>query len=347
MKRPTQIDVARLAGVSRATVSYVINGLADSTIPISEDTRRRVLQAVEELGYQPDAVAQSLRYGSTSTIGLLIPDTVNPHYWQIVAGVEEVAQAQGYNLLFTSTSLDPERERQSVRALARRRIDGLILLLSYYDKDVLGEINTLVERRRPLVLVNEMIEGVDVIHTGHAQGARDLMAHVLGLGHRRIGLIHGVAHRGLGAERMAAYCEGLQQAGIALDERLISYCGTTLQAGYDAACQLLAQPPRPTALVVINDLLAVGALRAVIDQGLRVPQDVSIASFDNVDLAAYMNPSLTTVDIQAVEIGRAAARLIFQRLGSPTLPPQQVRVPGQLMVRGSTGPRLVELLSDQ
>ncbi len=336
MKRPTQADVARLAGVSRATVSYVINGLADSTIPITEETRLRVLQAVDELGYQPDAVAQSLRYGTTNTIGLLIPDMVNPHYWQILKGVEEIVQAEGYNLLLTSTSLDPERELSSVRALARRRIDGLILLLSYTNQ-VLQEIDPLIKRRKPLVLVKESMPGVDVVNPGHDEGAKAIMEHLLELGHRRIGLVYGVANSELGTERLEAYCEGLAAAGIPVDESLIAYCGTTLEAGYRAALELLNCQPRPTALMVINDLLAIGALRAITASGLRVPEDISVASFDDVDMAAYLNPPLTTVDIQAEEIGRAAARMIFQRIRNPNMPTQLAEIPGRIVVRGSTG----------
>src|SRR5690606_22467575 len=139
----------------------------------------------------------------------------------------------GYNLLLTSTSLDPERELNSVRALARRRIDGLILLLSYTEQ-VLQEIDPLIQRRKPLVLVKKTMAGVDVVNPGHDTGAQAVMAHLLELGHRRIGLVYGVASTELGSERLEAYHEGLQNAGIPLDESLIAYCGTTLEAGYRA-----------------------------------------------------------------------------------------------------------------
>lgn len=340
MKRPTQIDVARLAGVSRATVSYVLNGLTDGPISITEETRRRVLKAIDELGYQPDAMAQSLRSGTTNTIGLLLPDMHNPHYWQIASGVEQEAQSEGYDLLLNSTSLDPDRELHSLRALSRRRIDGLILLLTFAE-GVNDEIEQLVERRKPLVMMNgglANIPGIDVAATSYYPGAMELMNYLLSLGHQRIGFIFGVAHDKMGLDRLSAYQEALQSADLPYDENLIEACGTTLEEGYLAAGRLLDRSPHPTALVVINDLLAIGALRAVAERGLRVPQDISIASFDDIDLASYVNPPLTTVRMDAEELGRMSARLVFTRLVNPKLAPQKIHIPSRLVIRSSTGP---------
>ncbi len=340
MRRPTQVDVARLAGVSRATVSYVISGRARDDISIAEETRRRVLEVVEQLGYQPNASAQSLRRGHTKTIGLLVPDLHNPHYWQIVRGVEEEARARGYDLLFSSTSLDPERERDCVRALLRRRMDGLILLLTYPTL-ALAEAEALMRPHSPIVLLGGGAPEVDHVLPGYREGADQLMAHLLDLGHRRIGLILGVATPELGSERLTAYRSALEERGLPVEERLIERCGSALDDGYRAAIRLLQQQPRPTALVVINDLLAIGALRAVADLGLRAPTEVSVASFDDIEIAAYLNPPLTTVWVNAEELGRRAASVLFARLLDPECPPQQVRLPAHLVVRGSTGPASV------
>ncbi len=340
MKRPTQIDVARLAGVSRATVSYVVNGLTEGPISITEETRQRVLHAINELGYQPDAMAQSLRSGTTNTIGLLIPDMHNPHYWQIASGVEQEAQSEGYDLLLISTSLDPDRELHSVRSLSRRRIDGLILVLTY-ENQVNDEIEQLVQRRKPLVMMNAGIgnvDGIDVVATSFQKGATQLMEYLLSLGHRCIGLIYGVAHDQMGWDRLTAYQAALQKASLPTEDNLIEYCGTTLEEGYQAAGRLLDRSPRVTALVVINDLLAIGALRAIAERGLRVPEDISIASFDDIALASYVNPPLTTVRMDAEELGRTSARLVFSRLVNPKLAPQNVHITGQLVIRSSTGP---------
>ncbi len=345
IKRPTQTDVARLAGVSRATVSYVVNGLAEATLPITNETRNRVLEAVKELGYQPDARAQSLRSGTTNTIGLLIPDMQNPHYWEIANGVEQQLQTDLMDLLLATTSLDPDREAHFIEALSRRRIDGLILLLTYPER-VMAQVEKLARSRMPLVIVGSLPQDAqaakahelfDMTAPNYYDGAIQVMRHLIGLGHQRIGLVYGVANPFLGAERLKAYADALESAGLQGDETLIARCGTTIEAGYQAAHRLLELNPRPTAIVVINDILAIGALHTATSRGLRVPDDVSIASFDDIEIAAYINPSLTTSRVNAEEVGRTAARLLLMRIQNPSLPPQSIRIPVRLMVRASTG----------
>lgn len=334
MKQPTQTDVARLAGVSRATVSYVVNGLTESDISITDETRQRVLKAVQELGYQPDATAQSLRSGMTNTLGLLIPDMHNPHYWQIAQGVESEAQKEGYDLLLTSTSLDPDREIRSVHALSRRRIDGLILLLTYPEQ-VGDELTRMVNLNRPIVLVNGRHQEIDSVSSDYEDCAAQVMAHLIELGHRRIGLVYGVAHSGLGVDRLNAYYHGLARAGLPVDESLVERCGTTIEAGYQATQRLLRA--QPTAIVVINDLLAMGVLRALADADLQVPQDISVASFDDIHMAAYLNPALTTVRLDAEQLGRSAIHMILDRLRNPKMPTQKLYIASDLIIRASTG----------
>jgi LacI family transcriptional regulator len=282
-------------------------------------------------------MAQSLRSGTTRTIGLLIPDMHNPHYWQIAQGVESEAQKEGYDLLLTSTSLDPDRERHSVQALSRRRIDGLILLLTYSSEHIHSEIEAIANRRRPVVFMNGNHAEVDSVTAGYRECAEQVMTYLVGLGHTRIGMVYGVAHPTLGMDRLEAYRQGLMSAGLPLDDALIERCGTTIEDGYQAAARLLKRS-EPTAVVVINDLLAIGTLRAIADAGLRVPDDVSVASFDDISMAAYLNPRLTTVQLDAEQYGRAAAQLLFRRLNNPKLPPQQRYLASQLIIRESTAP---------
>jgi LacI family transcriptional regulator len=343
-KRPTQADVARIAGVSRATVSYVVNGLTEDGIQITSETRDRVLEAVRELGYHPDARAQSLRSGATNTIGLLIPDMQNPHYWEIANGVEQQLQAENFDLLLAATSLDPDRESHFVDALSRRRIDGLILLLTYPDR-VRKRLDLLMRSRMPVVIVGSLLEDADAVTAStfdtatpnYYDSAIQTMRHLLTLGHRRIGFVYGVANRQLGSDRLNAYRLALEDAGLPFDENLIEPCGTTLESGYQATLRLLERSPRPTALLVINDLLAIGALRAAAVRGLRVPDDLSVASFDDIEMAAYTTPPLTTTRVNAEEVGRTAGRLLLMRLQNPLLPAQHVRIPSRLVVRASTG----------
>jgi len=344
VKRPTQADVAKLAGVSRATVSYVVNNTAG--IAISPQTRTRVLEAVAQLNYAPDARARSLRSGGSNTIGLLIPDLHNPHYWSIVQVVEDSVREQGYDLLLTSTSLDPEREERTLHALLGRRIDALILLLSFLEQSK-ATLTQLAANGYPVVTLGNTAFNVDAVVATYRNATAQVMDHLLGLGHRRIGFIFGVGSKELATNRMAVYRESLAAAGIPADPSLIDHSGVRIEDGYRAACRLLDHTPRPTALLVINDWLAIGALRAVGERGLRVPEDISIASFDDTEMAAYLNPPLTSVRSNGHELGHQAADLALERIQQPRRPVRRVQIEAQLVVRQSTGAAKYSVNSEQ
>jgi len=335
MKHPTQADVAKLAGVSRATVSYVISGNTETTI--SAETRARVLGAVAQLHYAPDARARNLRSGGSNTVGLLVPDLHNPHYWSIVQGVEDAVRERGHDLLLASTSLDPQRERQTIQALSGRRMDALILILSFPEqsKETLVQ---LAARGDPVVTLGNTSFNVDAVVATYRNATAQMMAHLLGLGHTRIGFVYGVGSRELATNRMTIYMESLANAGVPADPSLIDHCGVGIEDGYQAALRLLDRIPRPTALLVINDWLAIGALRAVGERGLRVPEDISIASFDDTEIVAYLNPPLTSVRSNGYELGRQAASLALERVQQSDRPIRRVQIEAKLVVRGSTGP---------
>jgi LacI family transcriptional regulator len=340
MKRPTQVDVARLAGVSTATVSYVINGLTNGRVAISEETRQRVLDAVAELDYTPDARARALRSGDTKTIGLVMPDVHNPHFWETVDGVAQEARASGYNILLSDTAPDNQYAGDIFKDLSHRRIDGLILISTFIDQseEVQNILTQLVKRRLPLVELSDrhnVNPNVDRVVSDYRGATMEVMAHLLSLQHRRIGFIYGVAKPELGEDRLQPYQESLQAAGLPVDQDLIVRCGTTIEDGYQAARQLLEQPSRPTALLAINDLLAIGALRAAEDLSLNVPDDLSIAGYDDIPMAKYLKPRLTTASKDAARIGREAARLLLARLNDPDRPCQEISVPSRLIKRES------------
>ena len=352
MKRPTQTDVARLAGVSRATVSYVLNGVAHDRVPISEETRERVLAVVEELGYEPDARAQALRSGHTNTIGLIIPDIRNPHFWQAADGVEQELRASGYHLLLSSADLSPEYGEDVFKQLSRRRIDGLILLSSHiFQSEGAQKILTqLLKRRFPIARIGEH-PTIDCVASNYEAATREAIAYLLSLQHRRIGLIYGVrppwdtigsadlpGDSAGGMDRLFPYRDCLRAAGLPVDPALIVTCGMTIEDGYQAALQLLKLPARPTALLVINDLLAIGALRAAGDLGLRVPADLSVLGYDDIPLASYLAPRLTTSSKDMVRVGREAAKLLLARIRDPDRPHQRVDIQARFIIRESTGP---------
>jgi LacI family transcriptional regulator len=352
MKRPTQVDVARLAGVSRATVSYVANGLADGQVPISEETRRRVLEAIEELGYEPDARAQALRSGSTHTIGLILPDIHNPHFWQTADGVEQELRAAGYHLLLSSADLNPDHGEDVFKELSRRRIDGLILMSAFIfqSEGAQNTLTQLLKRHFPIAKIGEH-PTIDCVVSNYQAATQEAMAYLLSLQHRRIGLIYGVrpAWDSLGIadlpidpagglDRLLPYQGCLRAAGLPVDPELIIMCGETIKDGYQAALRLLKLPVRPTALLVINDLLAIGALRAASDLGLRVPADLSVVGYDDIPLASYLSPRLTTSSKDMVRVGREAVKLLLARIKDPDRPHQRVDIQARFIIRESTGP---------
>jgi len=342
-ERPTQNDVAHLAGVSRATVSYVLNGLADGKVAISPETRARVWQAVEELGYVPDAGAQALRSGSTRTIGLIMPDLRNPHFWENAEGVEQEAHAAGYRLLLSSMEMNTQYGADIFQDLAGRRIDALIVMGELLDQSETAQaiLARSLKRRLPIVEINArpMVgHAVDSVVANYREAATAVMDHLLRLGHRRIALVYGVAQPEMGLDRLEPYQECLRAAGLPSDGALIVHCGSSIEDGYQAASQLLRQEARPTAIVAINDLLALGVLRAAADCGLHVPADLSVVGFDDIEMARYLAPRLTTASRDAVRMGREAARLALSRLQDASLPRQMIEIPSQLVIRQSTGP---------
>ncbi len=337
IRPPTQEDVAQLAGVSRSTVSIVLNERTDRQIRISEETRRKVWEAAEQLGYEPNALARSLRIGQSHNIGVLVPNLSNMHYLEILDGIEHVLTSSGYYVTLVVTNFDPERERGCFSSLFQQRLDGLILMPTFWG-EMPDEMTTLAELGRPAVFLTPGADAHDRVVSDITGGARHLMDHLLGLGHTRIGFINGVAREGLTAERQAVYREKLATAGIAFDARLFINCGPEMEDGYRATLGLLTGDDPPTAIWTINDLLAVGARRAIYDLGLRIPQDVALAGCDGTALAAQLAPPLTTIEIPAREIGERAARVVLDHIENPGPEPVLHVFETRLIVRSSTDP---------
>jgi LacI family transcriptional regulator len=343
MKRPTQQDVAKLAGVSRATVSYVLNGLTDGRVLISEETHKKVAFAIEELGYVPDASAQALRTGNTKNIGLIIPDMDNPHFWEQADGVEKEVLASGYRLLLSSMELNVEYGEDIFKDLSRQRIDGLILSGAFINRSehVQKSLRQFQKRRLPIVEITDNLaldNHLDRVSSDYYLATKEVMAHLLSLGHRKIGFVHGVQEPFLAEDRLIPYQESLVAAGLPVVDELIIRCGVTIQDGYQAAEKLLQDSKRPTALLVVNDLLAMGVMRAAVDLGLNIPQDVSVVGYDDIPFARYLTPRLTTVSKDPVGLGREAVKLLLARIQEPDRPQQTINLPPRVMIRESTGP---------
>lgn len=344
MKSPTQADVARLAGVSRATVSYVVNDQAGGRVTISQETRQRVLAAVEKLSYVTDARAQALRSGSTKTIGLIIPDIRNPHFWEVAAGVEQEAFVAGYHILLSSISPESSYAEDIFENLSRRRIDGLVMVPSfiYESAEAKKTLADLLRRRVPIVGMMADHSNADLhidrVVSDYRDATLEIMTHLLALQHRRIGFIYGIAVPNLGEDRLSAYREQLQAASLPVDPDLIVNCGPTIEDSYNATLQLLKLPFPPTALLAINDLLAIGALRAIRDLKLKIPQDISLVGYDDIPFAKYLDPRLSSASKNGEKMGREAVRLLLARLQNRNQPRQEIRIQARLILRESIGP---------
>jgi LacI family transcriptional regulator len=344
VKRPTSIDVARLAGVSQTTVSLVINDVQG--VAITEETRARVWAAVAAIDYHPNEAARSLVRRATRGIALAIPDAGNPHYLELAAGIEAEAEHQDYTVFLALTHFDPRRERRCFQWLKQRRVDALILSdtrifssPSDYDQHE-AEIGALAAHGYTITTLGGHAV-MDSVMPQAEVGERLLLEHLVQLGHRRVGYIYGVFNQEYCSQRLDACLAAQRALGLPIDEAWIRRCGPSRADAYAATEALLAEctgEARPTALIVENDLLATAVLAALAAAPIRVPLEMSVGSFDNTTLAAYTVPPLTSVDPDARAMGEQAARLTIARLAAPQQPCVHLEVPVRLCVRASTGP---------
>ena len=326
-------DVALHASVSVTTVSHVVNG----TRFVSEVARQRVEAAVRELGYVPSAVARSLKHNTTRTFGMVIPNNSNPYFAEIIQGVEARSFAAGYNVILCNSNDDPERQAAYLRVLAEKRIDGLIFVVTGSDAVVratLGGINT------PLVLLDREVSGVssDLVEVNHVLGSQMATEHLLELGHPRVACISGPPGLSPSSQRRAGWKDALEKAGVERKESDLARGDFTARGGYLAMQTLLKRRPRPTAVFACNDLMAFGALTAAREAGIAVPQQLSIVGFDDIDLAAFSAPPLTTVAQPKQQIGTVAAELLLDRVGNARADNRQMILDPELRVRASTAP---------
>jgi LacI family transcriptional regulator len=327
-------DVARHAGVSTMTVSRVVNKSGYA----SGDTRARVEQAVAELGYVPNAVARHLRSKRTRTVALVLSDITNPFFTTIARGVEDVAAARNFAVMFCNTDESEVEENEYLQMLIERQIDGVLLVPSGSSPEpfrLLGSHNV------PLVVLDRRVSSAtfDEVRSDSEAGAYQLVRHLLELGHRRIAMLSGQRTISTSADRIAGYERALKEAGIPIDPALIRNDGFAVAAGRSAARKVLATRPRPTAIFAGNNFIAFGAIRAIRDIGLLVPEDVSLVCFDDVPDEWAIDPFMTCIVQDAYSMGRRAAELLLTRLTSdrPTKP-RSIILPIKLVVRRSSAP---------
>ncbi|WP_229452190.1 LacI family DNA-binding transcriptional regulator [Massilia niastensis] len=328
----TMKQVAQRAGVSTSTVSHVIN----NTRAVSEDVRTRVLAVIDEMHYIPSAVARSLKNDKTRTIGVSVPDNTNPGFAELLRGIEDAAFEVGYTIMLGNGYEDPQRQAAHLRSLIEKRIDGLVLVAGA-ARDELAPL--LAAQRVPIVLADHDIAAVDTDFIGldHEQTGYLATRHLVELGHRRIACIAGPRAQPAGQERLAGVRRALAEAGLQLDPAHLVHGEPDCEGGHDAARALLALALPPTALFACNDLMALGALCAAQEAGVAVPGQLSVVGADDLGMAAFAMPRLTTVAQPTYAMGRRLTALLIDRIGGGSLPRHRERLPGRLVVRQSSG----------
>lgn len=323
-------DVAAQAGVSVATVSRVLN----SHPSVSPDARTRVLAAVDVLGYRPNAVARSLRTHQTRTLGLVISDVLNPYFTELARFVEEEARALGYSVIIGNADERPEQQDHHVRTLLDRRIDGLLVSPADGDSPLLLDV---ARSGTPMVFVDRWMPGADVpvVRADGHRAIRDLVAHLHGLGRHRLAIIAGPAATTTGNERVGAFRDALREHGLALPEEYIGQGDFKVDSGRRATERFLALPEPPEVVFAADNLMALGALDAIRAAGLRVPQDIGLAAFDDIPWFVHTDPPITAIAQPTGELGRAAVRALIDLIEGRS--PQSVTLPATLVVRGSCG----------
>jgi LacI family transcriptional regulator len=328
-------DVAQLAGVSKSSVSRVLNGVPGT---VTAATTARVHDAMAQLGYVPNAIAAGLKHRRTRTIGLVLPDLGNPFFARVVTGLEQTLQDAGYRLLLTSTGADQQREVEQTQLLMEHQVDAMVIATSALSGQ---HVRRVVERGVPVIFVDSCLGDppLDCVLTDNAGGARAAARHLFGLGHREIAIVCGLAADSSTSERLEGAIAELEERGVHLPPEMVFHGDSAVQGGYEAALLAMQRPSRPTALFVMNNLMTVGALRAIAELGLRVPEHLALVAFDDMDWFPIADPPITAVAQPAVEIGvRAAERILGRLEGGHAAPAETIRLPSRLIVRGSTGP---------
>ena len=340
-ERTTIRELARLSGVSIGTVSRALNGYVD----VRPETRERIMRLAEELDYTPSASARTLVTQRSHVLGVFLetgeghPDLQHPFFHDVLVGVQETAGKEGFDLLLFATAQpgDGYGHHTYVKRCRHHNVGGVVLMGIEHDEE---EVRRLCASSIACVGVDVEVRGrsTGYVTSDNVVGGELAVSHLAQLGHRRIATIHGPVHTRPGVDRLRGYRQGLQAAGLAFRDEYVTLGDWYVDSGERMASRLLALAEPPTAIVAASDLMAVGALRAAAASGLRVPDDLSVVGFDDIMLAAHLQPGLTTLRQNKAGLGAAAARALLDRIALRADPPPVVTLPVELVVRGSTAP---------
>lgn len=333
-KNVTLKEVAEYAGVSVMTVSNVVNDWPY----VSDEMRLKVQEAIDALGYRPSALARSLVTGRSRTVGVVLPDISNPFFGQAIRGCEDVLTEQGYSFFLCNTDEDPQKEKAALETLISRGVDALIIWGSRSECD---ELYKLIGNDLPVVAIDspapQLCMNSTYIYADNIQGAETATLHLIHHGRKTVGHLAGPSQRRLTAQqRLAGYKQALENSAIPYNADFVMEGKPSIRGGYQAALHLL-QKHRPAALFCYNDLMAIGAIVAIQQSGLEVPDDIAIVGFDDIFTASLVVPPLTTVRIQQYDLGKLSSNLLLERLQKGGMPPNAVNFPVELVVRDSCG----------
>lgn len=328
--------MAREAAVAPSTVSLAFN----EPERVRPATRARVLGAARKLRYRPSAIARRLVRRRADVLAVVVPDTRNPFFGKVFQGIDTEAQRAGLDVMLFTTENDPVMEQQRLEAAARNRADGVILVGEHRrgPDPSAGLLRELVASGLRVVLVERQGAGLPSVWAEKREAVGRIVEHLIGLGHRRIAFIGGLLREGGSYQRLAGYRETMGRHGLPIRPEWVAEGGFTPEGGYRAVTELLDRSPDLTAFVAANDLMALGALRALQEAGRRVPADVSVTGFDDIPEAAFFSPALTTVDMPMERLGRRAMQLMLRMLQGEELPGIEEGLPAEVRVRESTGP---------
>jgi DNA-binding LacI/PurR family transcriptional regulator len=328
-------DIARQLGVSVMTVSKALRDAPD----VSAATKAKVKSLAQQMGYVPDSSAQGLRTKTTKLFGLIIPSITNPIFARIVFAIEERAHELGYDLLLAHSLNKPEREEHCIRHFLSRRVDGIFILPVYRFEAEARIYQEILARKTPVVLLGppapfcKNFQGVEI---EELIASSNMTQHLLKLGHKRIAYFTGPATAPWAHERFNGYRHALREAGLDVDDRLVFQSGSTIEDGTKAALQMLNEGCKATAVQAVNDLVAIGCAEALISQGLKIPEDVSVAGFGNILMTEHFRVPLTTVRQPKFRLGTAAVEMMMGLIRGENV--QSKRLPAELVERKSTAP---------
>ncbi|OMP66987.1 LacI family DNA-binding transcriptional regulator [Domibacillus epiphyticus] len=322
-------DVAQKANVSTATVSRVIS----KPEAVKEETSKKVLKAIQELNYQPNVLARQLRRLETKTILVIVPDITNTFFSKVLRGIESVAVSNGYKVILGDAGNDVEREEEYLNVLRQKQADGIVMLTARMETGVIEKFSV----DYPLVLACEYIEGstIPTVSIDNVSSARKATEYLIALGHEKIGTITGPLNVVLGKDRLKGYTQAMARHNLSVEPFLVQEGTFTFDSGYNMMMKFLALSNPPTAVFAANDEMAFGAVKAVKSRGLRVPEDVSVIGFDDIEFSAIFEPPLTTISQPTFEIGTKAMELLLKLMNEDEITRNQYILEDSLIERDS------------